>query len=267
MIEQGAELAFIEMERLETEKKAIIAKDRQIENIQREVNELGKLTDLEEDINQANEKALLLSREIQDTIDIEIDKQLLLKQVELNRLDEVEKAKEDAVAADKKRRWEEVNRMVELSSKSLDILSKYSKEAFQLNKAVKIAEAIQNTWVGATEAFRQGGMLGFVTGGLVIAAGMAQVNEIRSQSYPGRAGGGSVQAGHGYMVGEGGRSEMFVPNRSGQIIPNSQLGGQAVNVNFNIDNVDASGFDELLMTRKNLIVSMVRQAVGQGVLA
>lgn len=40
----------------------------------------------------------------------------------------------------------------------------------------------------------------------------------------GRAIGGSVQAGTPYMVGERGR-EMFVPNRSGTIVPNDQLGG------------------------------------------
>lgn len=41
--------------------------------------------------------------------------------------------------------------------------------------------------------------------------------------YP-KAIGGSVQAGKPYMVGERG-AEMFVPNQSGSIIPNNQLGG------------------------------------------
>ena len=46
-----------------------------------------------------------------------------------------------------------------------------------------------------------------------------------SSSYsPGRAIGGSVQAGQNYMVGERG-AEMFVPNQSGSIIPNNKLGG------------------------------------------
>jgi hypothetical protein len=46
-----------------------------------------------------------------------------------------------------------------------------------------------------------------------------------SSSYsPGRAIGGSVQAGQNYMVGERG-AEMFVPNQSGAIIPNNKLGG------------------------------------------
>ena len=64
------------------------------------------------------------------------------------------------------------------------------------------------------------------------------------------------------MVGETGR-ELFVPNQDGQIVSNTDLrqsGDQAPTVNFNISTVDAAGFDELLATRKNMIISMVNQA-------
>jgi len=74
--------------------------------------------------------------------------------------------------------------------------------------------------------------------------------------------GGSVKAGTPYMVGETGR-ELFVPNQDGQIVSNTDLrqsGDQAPTVNFNISTVDAAGFDELLATRKNMIISMVNQA-------
>lgn len=47
---------------------------------------------------------------------------------------------------------------------------------------------------------------------------------IPTTSPSGKAIGGSVQAGQPYMVGERG-AEMFVPNQSGSIIPNNQLGG------------------------------------------
>jgi hypothetical protein len=40
----------------------------------------------------------------------------------------------------------------------------------------------------------------------------------------GKAIGGSVQAGQSYMVGERG-AELFVPNQSGSIVSNNQLGG------------------------------------------
>lgn len=52
-----------------------------------------------------------------------------------------------------------------------------------------------------------------------------------------RAMGGSVSAGSPYMVGERG-PELFVPGRSGSIVPNNALGGDNVNV---VVNVDASG--------------------------
>lgn len=54
---------------------------------------------------------------------------------------------------------------------------------------------------------------------------------------PGRAGGGPVSAGSPYMVGEKG-PELFVPGRSGTVVPNSALGGDNVNV---VVNVDAKG--------------------------
>ena len=43
---------------------------------------------------------------------------------------------------------------------------------------------------------------------------------------PGRAFGGPVSAGVPYIVGERG-AEMFIPNRSGQVIPSDELGGWA----------------------------------------
>ena len=53
-----------------------------------------------------------------------------------------------------------------------------------------------------------------------------------------RATGGPVTAGSKYLVGEKG-PELFVPGRSGTIVPNNQLGGgAATNV---VVNVDASG--------------------------
>ena len=52
--------------------------------------------------------------------------------------------------------------------------------------------------------------------------------------FTGKAIGGSVQRGQPYMVGERG-AEMFVPNQSGSIVPNNQLGGGAVTVNQTIN--------------------------------
>ena len=82
------------------------------------------------------------------------------------------------------------------------------------------------------------------------------------------ANGGNVKGGVPIVVGERG-PEMFVPNSSGTIVPNNQLqtsgaamGGE-VNVNFNINAVDAAGFDELLLSRKGLIIGTIQQAFRQ----
>jgi len=146
---------------------------------------------------------------------------------------------------------------------TLDILASQNKKFFELQKAVKIAEAIQNTYLGATKAFAQGGIFGFITGALIVAAGMAQVNAIRSQQYPGRKFGGQVMAGQSYRVGESGE-ETFTPSSTGMITPHSQSGGRTeVNVNFNINTVDASSFDNLLVERRDTIVGVINQALNE----
>jgi hypothetical protein len=68
-------------------------------------------------------------------------------------------------------------------------------------------------------------------------AGMGSKGFLLPQILPGRAAGGPVSAGSPYIVGEKG-PELFVPGRSGGIVPNNQLGGDTTNV---VVNVDASG--------------------------
>ena len=55
----------------------------------------------------------------------------------------------------------------------------------------------------------------------------------------GKASGGSVSANRSFLVGEEG-PEMFVPSRSGTIIPNNKMGGSGGTTNI-VVNVDASG--------------------------
>ena len=81
--------------------------------------------------------------------------------------------------------------------------------------------------------------------------------------------GGSLQRGQPAIVGEEG-PELFVPNQSGSVIPNDRIRqststgdmmGEAVTVNFNINTVDAAGFDELLVDRRNTIVGIINSAL------
>lgn len=61
--------------------------------------------------------------------------------------------------------------------------TKKSKELVAINKAVSIAQAIQNTYVGATKAIAQGGIWGFAQAGAIIAFGLAQVAAIARTNY------------------------------------------------------------------------------------
>jgi len=79
-----------------------------------------------------------------------------------------------------------------------------------------------------------------------------------------RASGGSVQKGQPYMVGEQG-AELFIPNQSGQITQSARGTGNggATTVNFNINTVDASGFEELLFRSRGTITQLINSAVNE----
>ena len=79
-----------------------------------------------------------------------------------------------------------------------------------------------------------------------------------------KASGGAVAKGQPYMVGEQG-AELFVPNQSGQIQQTARGGsnGGSTTVNFNINTVDARGFDELLTQSRGTITQLINQAVNE----
>ena len=142
-------------------------------------------------------------------------------------------------------------------------MSAQNRKAFEAHKALATAQAVISTYQAAAEAiaFPPGPPLSFIYVAGAIAAGMAQVAAIQSQTYSGKALGGSVMSNTPYIVGEKG-PEMFVPAGSGTIIPNSDLkGGQPVNINFNIQANDAAGFDTLLNQRRSMVTQMVRDAM------
>ena len=76
-----------------------------------------------------------------------------------------------------------------------------------------------------------------------------------------KANGGGVNAGQSYLVGEKG-PEMFVPNQSGTIIPNKEVGG-TTNINFTINTVDAQGVDELITNRRSTIINVINDALNR----
>jgi hypothetical protein len=80
--------------------------------------------------------------------------------------------------------------------------------------------------------------------------------------------GGSVRKNQPVIVGDsasGKGGELFIPNSSGQIIPNSRLGsmGGATTVNFNISATDVKGVKELLLDNRATIVNAVNSALNE----
>jgi SLT domain-containing protein len=141
-------------------------------------------------------------------------------------------------------------------------LGAHNKKAFEAAKAFNIANAIMNTYMGVTKALATYPFpFSLIPAGLALTMGMAQVQQIRSQSYSGRALGGPVMGGTPYMVGESG-PELFTPSTTGNITRNQDLeGGSSVNVNFTINAVDSAGVDELLINRKAVIQQIISDAM------
>ena len=75
--------------------------------------------------------------------------------------------------------------------------------------------------------------------------------------------GGAIRKGQPTIVGEQG-AELFIPNQTGQITQSARgTGGGSTTVNFNINTVDASGFEELLIRSRGTITQLINNAVNE----
>ena len=140
-------------------------------------------------------------------------------------------------------------------------LAQSNKTAFKVDKALKMAQAIMNTATGVTKALSVGNIPLAV---LIGALGAVQVASIAQTKYQGRRLGGRMNQGEPYMVGEAG-AELVVPDRPSNVVPNNKLGGmsQPVTVNFNINTVDARGFNELLVNSRGTLVNIINSAMNE----
>jgi len=144
---------------------------------------------------------------------------------------------------------------------TLTIMSGHSKKAFKMLQAYHISKAIMETYAAVMVAFKSyPPPYNFLAAGAALAFGMAQVGQIKAQKFTARRQGGMVSENKPYMVGEGG-PETFIPNSAGYISPG--VGGKNVNVTFNINAVDTTGFQQLLSNERGMIVGMINSAVNQ----
>ena len=96
-----------------------------------------------------------------------------------------------------------------------------------------------------------------------VSAGSSLMGLGSLKGFFGMAKGGAVSKGQPYIVGEQG-AELFIPNQTGQITQNARgTGGGQTTVNFNINTLDASGFEDLLVRSRGTITSIINNAVNE----
>ena len=113
---------------------------------------------------------------------------------------------------------------------------------FKKNKAFNIANAVMQTYAGATKALSAyPPPIGFAMAAAVVASGMQQVAQIKSQSYEG---GGFTGRGAraGGIDGKGGFLSVLHPNES---ITDHTKGGGGITIVNNIDAKNADSFTEM----------------------
>jgi hypothetical protein len=198
---------------------------------------------------------------IEDRHAMELQQVEIIKGVNLYSADEAKKIAADRAAFEKKSAMEQASFALDQAGQMFSALGAQNKSAFEAAKAFNIANAIMNTYMAATKALATyPPPFNFIAMGAAVAMGLAQVAQIRSQQYSGRALGGPVMGGTPYLVGENG-PELFTPANTGSITRNDQLGGgSTTNVTFNINANDTSGFDSLLVARRGLITEIIRDA-------
>ena len=112
-------------------------------------------------------------------------------------------------------------------------IAKHNKAAFRLQQGVQIAQAVMNTYTGATKALASfPPPINFAMAAAVVASGLAQVAQIRSQSFEG-GGFTGMGARAGGIDGKGGFPAILHPNES--VIDHTKGGGEKVIVQQTIN--------------------------------
>jgi hypothetical protein len=115
-------------------------------------------------------------------------------------------------------------------------IAKHNKKLFAMQKAVNIAQAVMSTFTGAANALKAfPPPINFAMAALTVANGMAQVAQIRAQSFEG-GGFTGFGARAGGLDNKGGRMALIHPNET--VIDHTKGQGQGITI---INNVDATG--------------------------
>ena len=142
-------------------------------------------------------------------------------------------------------------------------IAAHSKKGFAIDKGVRIAQAIMNTYQGATLALASyPGPVGIAMAAATVAAGMANVATIKAQKFQASYEGGGftgMGARAGGIDGKGGFPAILHPNET--VVDHAKGQGMATNVNITIQANDTKGFDELLYKRRGQLVNIINHAI------
>ena len=207
--------------------------------------------------------------------------------LELERQEKLKAIKDKAAAEDRERAAQTTTQLLAFEDVLLKGKSEKQKTAYRLavnlasaEKRENAAKIVSDSYAAAMGAYKAlagipiiGPALGAGAAALILGAGVS----FAARSLAGRALGGQVRDGESYIVGERGPEVLTMNGSGGRIIPNEKLrngGGKTVNqqanITFQINTVDAEGFDELLNSRRGQIVNMVNAALydqGKGAFA
>ena len=126
-------------------------------------------------------------------------------------------------------------------------------------KAKAIKDAMISLYQGAMKTF---GEIPFPFNIVAVAGALAFGGSLISKM-KGFEKGGRPPAGQPSIVGEKG-AELFIPDQAGTIVPNDKLGNMGkATVNFNINTVDARGFNELLVNSRGTLVNIINSAMNE----
>lgn len=158
----------------------------------------------------------------------------------VTKLSEFQKAQMEGAkqleAFEKKTAGEKTSFLLGELDTQLGGIAKHNKKLFAMQKAVQVAQAIMNTYTGATKAMASyPPPINFAMAALTVANGMAQVAQIKAQSFEG-GGFTGYGARAGGLDGKGGYMAMVHPNES--IIDHTKGQGQGITI---VNNVDATG--------------------------
>ncbi len=196
------------------------------------LSQLETLKALEEQRDAARDKRKEDIKAAEDLAEAERQAFEVITDVQNKNFSDEEKRKAKEAAAEAKRKETAIGNFKD----SLFALDANNKKVFQMQKAFRIAEATMAAFQGYNQAIAAfPPPLGQILGATTFALGMANVAQIKAQSFEG-GGFTGYGARAGGLDGKGGRMAMIHPNET--VIDHTKGGAGGITV---INNVDARG--------------------------